>query len=244
VTTATAGLRPRRARTTTYSRIPSPVVVPVLTGPYGTGILDTFETTANQNLTGRAGWGGTFVNGDTSMKTDGQPHNAVGTQLQSNWWGAFNGPDFVRDQEGWAQLAAYDQTFDQTYIGSRITGTGASFTFYCVLLDTTSQWRLVKFVSAALTVLDTKVQRVTEGDAVATAVRGTTVEGWYCPNGGAWTKLSTVNDVSIKNNGGPLAMICRAGAGRSLSFSTVGGGNLSAYHNIVPSYRRVWAGRS
>lgn len=247
MTGATAGVRPRRASYTTYRKGASPAIVPVTLGPYGTAILDDFETTGAQNLTSRAGWGGAvLVNGDTTAKTDAAPDAAVFGPLQSNYWGAINGVASVRDSEGWCQVGAFNPATDACYVGTRVVAAGASFTLYSVEI-TSNTFKLARWNAASLTYLGgTLTQIIAEGDSVGVSCIGSRIQTWYRANGaGVWTAMHDQTDATIGANGTPLGIIGRAATGRSITILAVGGGDLSAHYQqrLGVMARRTWAGR-
>jgi len=254
---ATAGIRARRGIRPSYVdegysfRSPPDIIVPVLFGPFGTPVLDAFNSgTPNQALTSRASWdSATIVTGDLSCTTDQFPLQAVSAAATaSNIWGATK----VQDSETWVQFGAFNPHLYNIYVHTRQEAQGAAQTGYAlqcgVQAGNDGFFRLAKFRAGSGMQIGTLLtQLVKAGDAVAIVViGGSTIYSYYCPNGGSWTLKDTVidNDTTLARIRGPgkYGGIRFGPTSTAVTIDTVGGGDLSHYNN-AHAIRRPWAGR-
>ena len=256
---ATAGIRARRGIRPTYrddegySFRPTPdIIVPVLFGPLGTPVLDNFNSgTPSQNITSRTGWSSSvIVTGDVTGTTDALPNQLVAAAATcSNIWNA----TAVQDSETWVQFGAFNPHLYNVYIHARVTQ-GSASTWKSYGLQAGIQagndgfFRLAKWNNnSALQIGTLLTQLMKAGDAIAlTAIGYTTVQSWYCPNGGSWTLKDTVvdNDTTVARVRGPgkYGGVRFGPTSTALTIDTVGGGDIGHY-NQAHTIRRPWAGR-
>lgn len=81
-------------------------------------------------------------------------------------------------------------------------------------------FRLYKVINDTETQLATTTQALSSGDSLGIRCNGTTIQGWYKPSGGSWTKLLEVTDSSLTGSGNIAIM---------LSVSSDGAGDLDDF---------------
>lgn len=161
-----------------------------------TGLLDSFNAGASQNLTARAGWSGSvLVTASTTMVTDAGPTYAVddGANAGSNYWNT----QWV-DSECWIVVKSYSGAV--FYLDGRITATG-TLTAYRLKYDGTNLG-LEKVIAGVATVIGaTSAQTVVAGDSLGLECNGTAIKGYYKSGAGAWTEVCTATDSAITATG-------------------------------------------
>lgn len=77
-------------------------------------------------------------------------------------------------------------------------GTSSTPNGYCLAYNgSTHVWRLQKVVSGVQTNLGSGVtQLLSSGDKMGLLRNGNSLESWYCPSGGSWTKLEAIVDTT------------------------------------------------
>jgi len=162
-----------------------------------TGVLDSFNAGAFQNLSARAGWSGTVLAAHDWI-TDSTPTLANANLTPGgNMWGSQ-----WTDAECWCTFTTLGSgvSFDICARVQAFSQFGS--TYYCVRA-TTSTFRLVLMNGGGATTLATYGPGITgaAGDAIGVEVLGSTINGYYKPSGGSWSQLITATDSTITGLG-------------------------------------------
>ena len=164
-----------------------------------TGVLDSFNAGANQNLTARSGWGASVLfTGDTSLTTNATPDRARtgGVVTYSNFYNTSYGAD----SECWVTMitAIASNGLD---LYARITATG-TVTAYNLSVTTAGLFQLGKYITGTGTNLGSSAtQAVAAGDSIGLEVIGSTLKGYYKAAAGGWTQLVSATDSAITTAG-------------------------------------------
>lgn len=203
-----------------------------------TGVLDSFNAGASQNLTARAGWSasdtlGTVLTSFGSLATDSVPTYAANNATGNAWGTSFT------DCEVWATLsvipvvnpiklvARWDTAGQNGYV-LEVFQTGLPN--YSLSLE--------KYVAGSQSGLASETPMVpapANGDSFGFSVIGSTLTVYHKPAAGAWTQHLTATDSSFAGPG-VIGLVSVEAAAR---FDAFGGGDISA-----PSAPRQVAGWS
>lgn len=164
-----------------------------------TGVLDSFNAGASQNLTARSGWGGTvlFTADAASLATDTVPTFATSTLGASNFWNTQ-----FQDAEVYCKYNGSTFAGAGLNVYARITATG-SVTAYGLTINTTSGvWQLQRYAaSVATSIGSSATQAISVGDSFGLECIGSAIKGYYQAGAGAWTQIVSVTDSTITTTG-------------------------------------------
>lgn len=161
-----------------------------------TGVLDSFNAGAFQNLSARAGWSATTIAAH-SWLTDGTPTLAQANVTPGgNMWGSQ-----WTDAECWCTFTTLGAgvNFDICARVQAFSQFGS--TYYCVRVSTSSFLLVLMNGGGATTLATSGGFTGAAGDAIGVEVLGSTINGYYKPSGGSWSQLITATDSTITGLG-------------------------------------------
>lgn len=169
-----------------------------------TGVLDNFNSGANQALTSRTGWGATGIRqfiGNWGT-TDSVPTEAVGNGVGSgdNYWNAT-----AADSEAWYKIGSVAPSFGQHGPAVRIQNPSAAGCS-CYLIYTgagaSTDFQIWKINSGVFTAIGTNTTvTISVGDSIGISVVGSTILAFYKSGAGAWVQKDSATDSSITGSG-------------------------------------------
>jgi hypothetical protein len=105
---------------------------------------------------------------------------------------------------------------------------------YCVQ-DTANSWTIRRFDNGTAVILgSTFSQPVAAGDRIGIVAVGTTIEAWYAPGAGAWTRLSSQTDATYRN-AGFLALESRGSRLDDFGGGTLGTTPVAPANTVAPT---------
>lgn len=170
-----------------------------------TGVLDSFNAGASQNLTARSGWSSSVINTtnpDPSNATDSGPTFATSTSglaRGTNFW-----PLGAANAEAWATCATGGGGQSGFGVWARIQsgGTNSPSGYLAEYTSVTNQLDLFKVISGTPTLIASgSFFVVADGDSFGIECIGTTITAYLKLAAGSWGVSCTVTDSSITGAG-------------------------------------------
>lgn len=163
-----------------------------------TAILDDFSA-GSGNLTSRAGWGASLIDGSGTTFTAGSGVASHASAGGSNYWDT---P--AVDAECYVVIGSFNPAVGAMRVCTRIQSPGASANYYALYVARTSatSFELFKVVGGSQTLVSASIATtVAAGDSIGIRVRGSLVETFYKSGAGAWVAKHAATDSSITGSG-------------------------------------------
>jgi hypothetical protein len=164
-------------------------------------------------------------------------NEAVDSSTSAYAWTSWQPQQFGPDSSAFATVASASS--DVVRVCARFTSpTTAARSGYCVE-EAANNWTIRRIDRGTVVTLGSSLSRpVAAGDRIGIVVTGSTIEAWYAPAGGSWTRLSSQTDTTY-SAAGFLAVESRGSQLDNFGGGTLGTAPVAPSNTVPPTVTGV-----